>query len=380
MDTDHFVKVFDILDSGYRDWTFPAFGLIFIVVGIVILAFPKFLKAIGIPYLNLKSTFSRYFFLGFAVLWTTFAFLQTYLIYLHHRSLTQENRCRVVEGPVEGFVPMPYGGHAQEIFYVSGVRFSYSDFEITDGFNNTSSHGGPINASSYVRICYDPAGNVILRLEIRDFKRELKDYGKAQNSSPWYDLRKENEKNPPIKVPWDVNLFFLVNPFVFLVILFDFVAIVALFPLYLRTFFRIKAMAPSNCSVPAGLEPNKKTKLRNSMIYWDTTQQVVWLRPRGYNLFQIPSGAAMLKLDEGGTSIRASEIRLSPGIPVVMILIMIVFVWTVYRVSSSMQVAGVAALMVLIVGTLGFSRLVSRMTILVDDALDELKEMRGPWG
>src|SRR5216683_4056122 len=153
MDTDHFVKVFDILDTGFRDWTFSAFGLIFVAVGIVILVFPRFLKAVGIPYLNLQSRFSRYFDLGFAILWTTLFFSLTYLGYLHHRSLAQENRCRAVEGPVEHFVPMAYGGHAQETFYVSGVRFGYSDFEITDGFNNTSSHGGPINASSYVRIC-----------------------------------------------------------------------------------------------------------------------------------------------------------------------------------------------------------------------------------
>lgn len=158
MDTDHFVKVFDILDTGFRDWAIPAFGLIFVVVGIVIFAFPRFLKTVGIPYLNLHSRFFRYSSLGFPILWTTWVFLLTYPGYLHHRSLVQENLCRVVEGPVAHFVPMPYGGHAQETFYVSGVRFSYSDFETTDGFNNTSSHGGPINASSYVRICYDPAG------------------------------------------------------------------------------------------------------------------------------------------------------------------------------------------------------------------------------
>jgi hypothetical protein len=32
-----------------------------------------------------------------------------------------------------------------------------------------ASHGGPIGADSYVRICYDPKSNTILRLEIRDF-------------------------------------------------------------------------------------------------------------------------------------------------------------------------------------------------------------------
>jgi hypothetical protein len=313
--------------------------------------------------------------LGFAILWTTVTFLLTYLGYLHHRSLVQENLCRVVEGPVEHFVPMPYYGHAQETFYVSGVRFGYSDFEITGGFNNTASHGGPINTSSYMRICYDPAGNVILRLEIRDFKGELKDYGKAQSSLPWSDLRRENERNPAIKLPWDVNL-------VVWVFLIDFVAIPAMFLPYLRTFIRIRARAVSDCPIPATLEPSRKTKLRNSMIYWDTRDRAIWLRPRGYNLLQIPSQVALLKIDENGRSIGESEIRLSPVIPVVMIL----FVWTVYRMFSAlnpvngpspMQAAGIASLMVLIAGTFGLWVLRSRMTRLVDDALSELKEMRG---
>jgi len=104
MDTDRFVKVFDILDTGYRDWTFPAVGVIFIVIGIVIVAFPRLLKAVGIPFLNLQSRFTPYFPLGFAILWTTFTFLLTYLGYLHHRSMAQENRCHVVEGPVELFI------------------------------------------------------------------------------------------------------------------------------------------------------------------------------------------------------------------------------------------------------------------------------------
>ena len=37
MNPDRFVKVFDIVDSGFKDWTFPAFGLIFVVIGIAAL-------------------------------------------------------------------------------------------------------------------------------------------------------------------------------------------------------------------------------------------------------------------------------------------------------------------------------------------------------
>ncbi len=65
---------------------------------------------------------------------------------------------------------MPEGGHADEHFLVNGVSFSYSDYEISAGFNNTSSHGGPIHEGLPVHIWYRDIGNgrnnEILRLEI----------------------------------------------------------------------------------------------------------------------------------------------------------------------------------------------------------------------
>ena len=145
------VKIFDVQDSGFRDWTFPAFGLLFVVIGLFILVFPNLIRAVGIPYLNLQSGLQKsfpYVFVGFAVIWTAIAFFTTYSAYLRHRALVVEGRCNSVEGPVEHFVPMPYAGHAQESFSVAGVPFRYSDFIITDGFNNTSSHGGPIHGDS----------------------------------------------------------------------------------------------------------------------------------------------------------------------------------------------------------------------------------------
>ena len=115
---DHFVKVFDVLNSGFRDWTFPALGLVFVAIGVVILLFPNIIAATGIPYLNVRSTSQiifRYGFVGFAILWTAISFFATYSEHVRHKALVQENRCRIVEGPVERFVPMPYSGHAQRI-------------------------------------------------------------------------------------------------------------------------------------------------------------------------------------------------------------------------------------------------------------------------
>jgi len=153
MPTDHFVTVFDVLQSGFKDWQFSAFGLIFVAIGTAFFLSPRIIGAIGIPYLNVPSLgrkFFRYSFLGFAILWTATSFIFTYSAYHRHKTLAQDDRCLVVEGPVENFVPMPHAGHADESFTVGGVRFAYSDYGVSDGFNNTSSHGG---RSTRTRMC-----------------------------------------------------------------------------------------------------------------------------------------------------------------------------------------------------------------------------------
>ena len=78
-------------------------------------------------------------------------------------------KCTIVEGTVTDFEPMPFGGHKSERFTVNGVPFAFSDFVDTGGFNQTRSHGGPIQPGSQLRICYLPKGrdnNLIIRLEI----------------------------------------------------------------------------------------------------------------------------------------------------------------------------------------------------------------------
>jgi hypothetical protein len=377
MSTDHFVKVFDVLDSGFRNWTFPAIGLIFVTLGIASFAFPKMIKMLSIPYISFDTRwkrFFRYFFLGFAILWTALAFFGTYSAYLRHRALAQDNACRIVEGPVEHFVPMPYQGHADEAFYVSGILFKYSDFQITDGFNHTASHGGPIKDDSYVRICYDPSGNVILRLEIRDFAESPTYHANPPSIFPTADDIKElNKKRPPIDIPWYGNLFV-----VFYIL--DFAAIWALFLPYMRTFFRIKTTKISDEAVPETLEPEKKIKLRNSMIYWDRENQAIWLRPRGYNLVEVPLVVATLTIDANRNAISESQIRFSSGFPFIMAL----FLWTAYvffsaaMPSNSFVAAfvGFGALMTVVGGFFSLRKLRSRMEILVEEALSELEDMQ----
>jgi hypothetical protein len=180
MNPDHFVKVFDVLDSGYRDWINLAIGLILVAIGMALVVHRRTSKADEIPSLDSVPVARRRlrvpYLLTFAISWTVVAYSDTYPPYLRHRALAEANACNITEGPVRNFVPLPSNRHGFESFTVQGIPFRYSYYGFTDSFNDTSTHGGPIGPNSYVRICYDTSGNAILRLEIRNFKGQLKDY------------------------------------------------------------------------------------------------------------------------------------------------------------------------------------------------------------
>jgi hypothetical protein len=167
---DGYTTVFDVAQSGYRQWSFAASGLIFVAVG---LALPILMR-IGIfrkPPAWMQKWFPSVF-LGFAIFWTTSCFIATYTDYRRAVSAIRNNRAQVIEGVVTDFKPMPYTGHAMESFVVQGVRFDYSDYVITAGFNNTSSHGGPIREGLPVKIWH--LGGEILRLDIKKPNQSMK--------------------------------------------------------------------------------------------------------------------------------------------------------------------------------------------------------------
>jgi hypothetical protein len=155
--------VFDIADAGYKSWTFPAFGLIFVGIGVVLVVVRKHLPGWWGKHPRASAAFSLYF-LGFAVLWTTANFLFTYRDYSSLISAERSGRVQVAEGRVSDFKPMPVTGHAMEHFCVGSKCFEYSDSVITGGFNNTSSHGGPIKQDLPVRVTF--VGNEIVKLEV----------------------------------------------------------------------------------------------------------------------------------------------------------------------------------------------------------------------
>jgi len=163
MSDSDFTTVYDAASSGYRYWWFPAVGLIFIGIGLIL---PKLFKAGIFPEYQ-KRIFAGWFsafFVGFSIFWTLTAFITTFGSYWNGRETLLSGKAHYVEGYVRDFIPMPSQGHANESFDVNGVSFHYSDFQVGAGFNNTSSHGGPIRAGLFVRIWY--SGNDILKLQV----------------------------------------------------------------------------------------------------------------------------------------------------------------------------------------------------------------------
>lgn len=84
-----------------------------------------------------------------------------------HFSTMQElasNRIAVTEGPVENYTFEMHDGHGFEAFTVNGLRFHYSDFLSTGGYNRPASQGGVIREGLRVRIAH--RGNTIAKLEV----------------------------------------------------------------------------------------------------------------------------------------------------------------------------------------------------------------------
>jgi hypothetical protein len=155
-----YIAIFDAAAEPLRNWWFPAFGLIFVAMGILLVFKPEALSTRVVQ----RAGF-RWFVLIFAVGWTVVSGLAIGLDSYKASSALRTGNYKVVEGRVENFKPMPWAGHGDETFDVNGVHFAYSDYVVTAGFNNSASHGGPMRDRLPVRITYKGDGE-ILRLEV----------------------------------------------------------------------------------------------------------------------------------------------------------------------------------------------------------------------
>jgi len=155
--------VFDITTAGYKSWSFPAFGLIFVALSIGLVFWRRRIAGLWSRRPRDINVFA-FGFLGFSVLWTATTFLTTYLDYARLRRAFEAGRFEVVEGVVTEFRPERSPGRGLERFCVQGRCFEYSDNVITAGFNNARSNGGPVRMGLPVRVSY--VGDEILKLEI----------------------------------------------------------------------------------------------------------------------------------------------------------------------------------------------------------------------
>jgi len=155
--------VFDIAGAGFKSWSFSAFGLIFVALGAGLVVYRKRFPGWWRHHPRMSGVFAFSFF-GFAMVWTIVSFVSTHGQYSKLASAARDGRTELVEGVVTNFKPMPASGHAMERFCVRERCFEYSDFVVTAGFNNTTSHGGPIHEGLPVRLTF--VGHDIVKLEI----------------------------------------------------------------------------------------------------------------------------------------------------------------------------------------------------------------------
>jgi hypothetical protein len=145
------------------DWTPVLIGLAATTLGAFIAYKPQIPAAVGLKNFQTSVTI-RWALLFFGIVWTCLAAVIVPEQAQAARNLARATQCTIIEGPVQNFHPMPYNGHDEESFTVTGVEFHYSDFILDGSFNNTASHGGPIRANLPVRICQ--AQGRIMKLEI----------------------------------------------------------------------------------------------------------------------------------------------------------------------------------------------------------------------
>lgn len=158
--------VFDLQTSDIRltNYLFMLPGVIIFLCGAVTYFFRERLSN---PF-RAKPMPQRFpfFLLLFGLLWMQLTGLSLYAQYDTMKQALHMGKVSVVEGNVIDFIPMPILGHKKEHFCVSGSQacFSYSDYEVTPGFNITNAHGGPIQTGLPVKVTY--RDNVILKLEV----------------------------------------------------------------------------------------------------------------------------------------------------------------------------------------------------------------------
>jgi hypothetical protein len=148
--------VYDIQQVIYPAWWLTAVGIVIISIGALIFSAKRRSS-------DLTEKLLPIGFMFFGLLWLAGGAFN-YFEVLKVRAAVKAGNYEVVEGIVRDFVPMPYSGGGKESFSVNGRWFSYSDFHLGIGFNQSKSHGGPIREGLKVKVSF--IGESIVKLEI----------------------------------------------------------------------------------------------------------------------------------------------------------------------------------------------------------------------
>ncbi len=164
-------KVLYVIPSEYD---FASIIEIPVVLLILVLVLPIIIRIFcKIKDIEFNKSFIKIFFVFatcFVICANVIIGIGQFSLYIKTVGAYKKGEYKTVEGYVENFVPMPYEGHANETFEINGVKFSYSDYSVQPGYNNTKSHGGVISGNGqHLRIHYvyynSTYGNLILYIE-----------------------------------------------------------------------------------------------------------------------------------------------------------------------------------------------------------------------
>lgn len=254
-------------------------------------------------------------FLLFAVFWTTTASFGTYTNYTRLENILIDNQYKIAERAVKNFDLMPHSGHKDESFEVNGVMFAYSDYNVSNAFNNTKSHGGPIDVNSYVRIYYAEDGekNPILKLWIRDYKGPIKDCSSGIGSMFRNFGRHEENLPPDVKNKSFDKLLWYSNLFV-VVLAIDFIAIVLFFTPLWKTYIPLRKRMNLDIDVPNTFKRDGKFAYSNILYKWDTNDGFIWMRPKGLNMFHVPFTITKWTLNQSQEKIIKEDTCISSGL------------------------------------------------------------------
>lgn len=138
------MTIFDISQTSFSDWSPSVFGVIFLVIGVVVLANSS------------KATTRMFAGVGLAFAMAVAGVGQLSLLSEFDRLQTQYSRgdYETVEGFVAAFEPASGAGNVPERFEVNGVRFELHAPLRTAAYHQTSRSGGPNLSRRCVRIAY----------------------------------------------------------------------------------------------------------------------------------------------------------------------------------------------------------------------------------